>query len=282
MLLKINGPKRYFWQWDLDRQLIVGDEVCGEVHFCNGTDDCAPVCEVHQQDGQRLVDVPNILLQTAKPLTAYLYLKGSDGCLTRHQQTFQVVARTKPADYVYTETEVKSWAALDERIKALEENGKDALDWVATKKLEGGDTVYIAEQKLSSGMWTNLKAAIRAGVMYDVYINGTVYTREARANGAQSVLLGNNTSLTFNDDPFCIMWAGGTAVSGMFFKDSSISSPVTLKVTDHADYVYDKMPEGYLPESVESVIIRSSTANSTKKFKLTVDDSGTVTATELT
>lgn len=123
MLLKINGPKRFFWQWDLDRQLVVGEDSCGEVHFCNGTTECALVCEVYQQDGQRLVDVPNILLQTAKELTAYLYIKGDGGCLTRHQESFHVVARSKPDDYIYTETEVKSWASLVERVKALEESG---------------------------------------------------------------------------------------------------------------------------------------------------------------
>lgn len=123
MLLKINGPKSFFWQWDLDRKLIVEENTCGEVHFCNGTTDCALVCEIYQQDGQRLVDVPNICLQEAKPLTAYLYLKGSDGCLTRHQQTFQVVARNKPDDYIYTETEVKTWTDLEARVEALEKNG---------------------------------------------------------------------------------------------------------------------------------------------------------------
>ena len=44
---------------------------------------------------------------------------------------------------------------------------------------------------------------------------------------------------------------------------------------------YNQMPEGYLPESVEGVVIRSSTEGSSKKFKLTVDDSGTITATEV-
>lgn len=44
----------------------------------------------------------------------------------------------------------------------------------------------------------------------------------------------------------------------------------------------DRMEEKYLPESVESVVIRSSTEGSTKKFKVTVDDSGSITATEVT
>ena len=38
----------------------------------------------------------------------------------------------------------------------------------------------------------------------------------------------------------------------------------------------------HLPESVDSVILLSSTADSTKLFKLTVDDTGTITATEIT
>ena len=44
----------------------------------------------------------------------------------------------------------------------------------------------------------------------------------------------------------------------------------------------NKMPKEYLPESVDHVIINSSTEGSTKKFKLTVNDSGTITATEVT
>lgn len=44
----------------------------------------------------------------------------------------------------------------------------------------------------------------------------------------------------------------------------------------------NKMPECYMPESVSGIVVRSSTLGSTKKFKLTVDDSGTVTAKEIT
>lgn len=52
----------------------------------------------------------------------------------------------------------------------------------------------------------------------------------------------------------------------------SLVFPQTIKPLD----------EKFLPESVEGVVIRSSTADSTKKFKLTVDDSGTISATEVT
>lgn len=41
------------------------------------------------------------------------------------------------------------------------------------------------------------------------------------------------------------------------------------------------LSEELLPESIEGVVIRSSTEGSTKKFKITVDDSGTISATEV-
>lgn len=43
-----------------------------------------------------------------------------------------------------------------------------------------------------------------------------------------------------------------------------------------------RLDEKYLPESVDGIVIRSSTTGSTKKFKVTVDDSGTISATETT
>lgn len=123
MLLKINGPTPCFWQWDLNRQLVVSEDTCGEVHFCNGTTECALVCEIFQQDGLRLVNVPNVLLQSAKMITAYLYQKDDKGGYTRYQQSFQVVPRNKPDDYVYTETEVKRWEDFEERLRRVEQSG---------------------------------------------------------------------------------------------------------------------------------------------------------------
>ena len=47
-----------------------------------------------------------------------------------------------------------------------------------------------------------------------------------------------------------------------------------------------QLPEDYIPNTIQrvgdDVIISSSTADSTKKFKITVDDSGTLSATEVT
>ena len=111
--------KTDFYQWDLDQKLIVTDPDVNEVHFCNQTEECALVCEVYTEVENRLVNVPNILLQTCWPITAYAH---SDGA-TKGSQTFEVKARSKPADYVYTETEIKNWSDLDARLKVLEAGG---------------------------------------------------------------------------------------------------------------------------------------------------------------
>lgn len=125
-MVQLFDGRTSFWQWDLDQRLIVGDEVCGEVHFENESSDCALVCEAYELDGQRVVDVPNILLQEAGSLRVYTY----SGSCTKRSARFMVLPRQKPADYIYTETEC--WTVEKAVEKALQEakdsgefNGED-------------------------------------------------------------------------------------------------------------------------------------------------------------
>ena len=119
-MFKIYGERKEFWQWDIGQKLIVSDKVCSEVHFCNGTSDKSLVCEVAEDNGLRTVSVPNILLQTAKTIKAYAYVCGEDEqYYTEHAQVFIVLPRTKPDDYVYTETEVKRFDVLEKRVLDL-------------------------------------------------------------------------------------------------------------------------------------------------------------------
>lgn len=118
-MFKIYGDLSSFWQWDTGQKLIVNDSACQEVHFDNGTTDCALVCAVYEQDGTRFVNVPNILLQSAATLYAYAFLEDDDGERTKCSKCFKVYPRPKPADYVYTETEV--WTAEKAVAEALEE-----------------------------------------------------------------------------------------------------------------------------------------------------------------
>ena len=115
MIFKIADGREYFYQWDIDRQIIVSDPTIKEVHFCNRTDVCSLVVEV--VDG--VANVPNKVLQSGFDVRVF----GYDGKATMHETTFEVKARTQPTDYVYTEVEIKRYSDLEKRIDEIEKNG---------------------------------------------------------------------------------------------------------------------------------------------------------------
>lgn len=102
-------------QWDLNRKVIVtGYEGVAEVHFASpGDDHGAYVVELI--DGQ--AEIPNILLTMAGTINVYVYPADR----TVFATALWVMAREKPDDYVYTETEVLNWRRLDEKIGDLAE-----------------------------------------------------------------------------------------------------------------------------------------------------------------
>lgn len=147
-MFKIYDGREHFFQWDLDCQLIVEDASVTEVHFCNRTDECSLVCKVYEKNGQRLVNVPNILLQTDWKIRVYAYC--SD--YTKVEEVFKVRPRSKPADYVYTETEIATWGKLEQRMDELEDTmtsegvAKAVGEYLKEHPIEGGATAEEAAQ----------------------------------------------------------------------------------------------------------------------------------------
>lgn len=127
-MFQIYDGRESFYQWDLDRKLIVEDDNIDCIHFSNNRNTNSLVCEVYEEDGKRLVNVPNILLQDNFRISVYAF----DDKHTKHCDTFNVIKRSKPEDYVYTEEELKVWDNLENRIVALEEGNID-LSAYATK-----------------------------------------------------------------------------------------------------------------------------------------------------
>lgn len=123
-MFKIENGREAFWQWDSEQRLVIEDESITEVHFCNRTDDCSLVCEVYKEDGKNLVKVPNILLQNDWDINVY----GYDTNYTKHAARFKVSKRTKPADYIYTETEVRTWDKFYNQMAAETEALNKVLD----------------------------------------------------------------------------------------------------------------------------------------------------------
>ena len=89
-------------QWDFGQMLkicglcIPGDTI--EVHFSDGRMNALRVIgEV--QDGEITVRIPDILLQTGRDLTAYIYLTNSGEGRTIRTVHLKVQPRAKPEDY---------------------------------------------------------------------------------------------------------------------------------------------------------------------------------------
>lgn len=121
-------------QWDKGRKVIItGFEGGAEVHFASpGDDHGAYVVEL--TDGEAAV--PNILLTMAGVINVYVYPADR----TTFAAALPVMAREKPDDYIYTETEVLSYKTLDEKIgdlakltTAAKENLVAAINEAATK-----------------------------------------------------------------------------------------------------------------------------------------------------
>ena len=136
-MFRIYDGREAFYQWDLDRKLIVEDDSITEVHFCNRTAECALPVATYKEGNLTLVNVPNLILQESFRINVYAY----DGEYTKHMARFEVIPRSKPDTYVYTETEIKTWDELYTLIKQIEENGvSDATIEAAVQKyLEEND-----------------------------------------------------------------------------------------------------------------------------------------------
>ena len=130
MTFKIVDGREYFYQWDTNRQIIVDDPTISEVHFCNRLDNCSLVVEVVNG----IANVPNILLQKSFDIKVFAY----DGEATLFDRVFEVKARTQPSDYVYTETEIRRYSDLEQRIDEIERNGisEEAINNAVNKFLE--------------------------------------------------------------------------------------------------------------------------------------------------
>lgn len=139
-MFKIYDGREHFYQWDSDCKLIIDDGSVSAVHFCNRTSDCSIVCNVYKENGQYLVNVPNILFQNDRDIHVYAY----DDNHTLYEETYKVYARSKPADYVYKDDEVLTWAKIEQRMTDLENT-------VSTEGIAQAVQDYLTENPVETG-----------------------------------------------------------------------------------------------------------------------------------
>jgi hypothetical protein len=151
-LFRIYDGREAFFQWDLDRKLIVDDDNIKEVHFCNRTAECALPVATYKEGELTVVNVPNLILQESFRINVYAY----DGEYTKHMARFEVIPRSKPDTYVYTETEIKTWDELYELVKQIEENGvSDATIEAAVQKYLEENDINVDLTGYATEEWVN-------------------------------------------------------------------------------------------------------------------------------
>ena len=125
--------------------MVVEDFSINQVHFTNRTHTNALVCEVIEG----VVNVPNILLQEDWDIAVYAY----DTNYTRYDEVFEVKARNKPDNYVYTETEILNFNVLLDRINRVDENIENTVvEYLTENPPEVDLTGYATEEYVDSAI----------------------------------------------------------------------------------------------------------------------------------
>ena len=101
-IFKIYDGRTSFWQWDTKQKLIVLDDRITEVRFSNRDMEHSKSRQVYVNDkGERVCNIPDLLLQLPKNLIAYACMQSENGgCSTVKAVKFAVLKQPIPTDYV--------------------------------------------------------------------------------------------------------------------------------------------------------------------------------------
>ena len=149
---------------------------------------------------------------------------------------------------------------------------------------EGGTQFVKVADEIPS--WATIDAPLKAWISTG---NGTVTPETNSDLGNGSFAVGEyvffivTDNFKFNDIVF--------PEKGVYFVSSDIiyTTGVASADSDTPEITWDgnigtlkTIDPKYIPSELNEIILPSSTSDSTKKFKITVDDSGTISATEVT
>lgn len=227
-------------QWDVNQEL----RICGldldaapEVHFANAVTDPAPVVQSTLDNGVVCAAVPNFLLQQAYTITAYIYVTEKGTERTQHKISIPVLPRPKPADYVYTETEVKRYEALEGRVAKLE--GRDQVGIVE----EPPDPVLVRPAPSAP---SGPKLMYSIGVLSDPHISDMYTTDEADLQVAAAFL--NDAGVDFTCIAGDLTWSGERDQLEHYKElvDSIFSAPVFDITGNHE--IYERKSYAYHDE----------------------------------
>ena len=148
--MTIFDGRKAIYQWDTNRKIRL-NAPCQELHVGRGGDETTTDVKVQADGYNYYAEVPDEILQVAAPFIAYGYVTTPNGNYTRVQQRFAVIAREKPAGYIYTPAEKLAWEQIQDQIGDLSDlKTEDKADLVAAineaaKSGGGGGTTSVVD-----------------------------------------------------------------------------------------------------------------------------------------
>ena len=139
------------------------------------------------------------------------------------------------------------------------------------------------ENTLPGKTWT--QSDITSGSFFAIYyadgiwvagsdINGLYYSTNGKTWTQSDITSGSFSALYYADG----IWVAGSDINGLYYSQSKFAFAKTVDI--QIAEINQSMNQFQRVEG--DVIIHSSTQDSTKKFKITVDDTGTISAMEVT
>lgn len=280
---------------DTGRKIVVDDKSVSEVHYSKYSSTKAITREVINGKAE----IPNFLLQDTYAVTAYAYSGSIENGYAMAEKTFNVVKKPKPANYVETEEDKAILAKLKEEIGDLSELQTEAKDNLVSAINEaaasgGGTSDFVVNASLDDNnsctvdkTYAQIQEAVQAGkkpVVYFAPYDGESYILDLFMSsdgayafaGSAVIMQGTTAQITvsiqssnkvFYDRSFALSVSGDGTIEQVRMSKGPVE-PMEIATKKYVDDM--------------EFILQSTTSGSTKKFKITVDDAGTLSAVEVT
>lgn len=116
-MFELTDGREALYQWDTGRTINV-DGSCTQLHFSNVGYGVS--VDVDVDTATNTAKIPDALLTVHGLLYVYGFIGNSGNGYTKVAQVFDVKPRPKPADYVYTEDELKTYEELEAKIQEID------------------------------------------------------------------------------------------------------------------------------------------------------------------
>lgn len=294
MNITLDDGRTELWQWDTGRKIVVDDKFVSEVHYSKYSSTQAITREVI--DGK--AEIPNFLLQDTHAVTVYAYSGSMENGYTMAEKTFNIAKKPKPANYVETEEDKAILAKLKAEIGDLSELQTEAKDNLVSAINEAAASVGSSEFIVNASLDDNNNCTVdKTYAQIEEAVNAGKKPVVHLVNGGSTVTmpLGSGGDGAFI---FSVVVGVMETVSALVTISVQYSNEVAYIFTytltlNPSNGTFNQVEMNEDPKSAMQIatkqyvdnkefILQSTTPNSTKKFKITVDDTGALSAVEVT